>query len=178
MDTKRGLTEVARGSHDGAESRVANVSHPVVLPHSSDWLRHNVSHTQTQPPTSVAVPLVTPAALADMGHLYKLPTSATPSQPKIYSSGIFNPLYTLTSTTALQYSSYVSPSTVTYSLSCVTCPVSRVTYHISHVTFFIFVFLYFSFSYFFGQSGEAIWWRVCYHWDQPRLVIIGLLFSL
>ncbi|XP_033626764.1 ataxin-1-like [Asterias rubens] len=115
VDTKRGLTEVARGSHDGAESRVANVSHPVVLPHSSDWLRHNVSHTQTQPPTSVAVPLVTPAALADMGHLYKLPTSATPSQPKIYSSGIFNPLYTLTSTTALQYSSYVSPSTVTYS---------------------------------------------------------------
>ena len=100
---------MARGSHASEESRCTPVSQSVMQSHSSDWLRHNLSHTQTQP--SQVVPLVTPAALADMGHLYKLPTSASLNQPKIYPHGIFNPLYTSTSTT-LQYSSYVSPSTV------------------------------------------------------------------
>ena len=33
----------------------------------------------------------------------------------------------------------------------------------SYVTFFFF---------FFGQSGEAYWWRVCYQWGLPRLVCL------
>ena len=38
--------------------------------------------------------------------------------------------------------------------------VSRVTCHVSHVTFF-----------FYGQSGEAYRWRVCYQRGLPRLVL-------
>ena len=43
------------------------------------------------------------------------------------------------------------------------CHVSR---HVSRVTchhFFIF---------FFGQSGEVYWWRVCYQRGLPRLVLV------
>ena len=54
-------------------------------------------------------------------------------------------------------------SRVTCHVSHVTCHVSRVTCHVSHVTCHIF-FL------FFGQSGEAYRWRVCYQWGLPRLV--------
>ena len=43
-------------------------------------------------------------------------------------------------------------------MSRVTCYVLRVTCHMSHVTFF------------FGQSGEAYQWRVCYQRGLPRLV--------
>ena len=45
---------------------------------------------------------------------------------------------------------------------------SRVTCHMSHDTFF-----------FFWQSGEAYWWRVCYRRGLPRLVfpVIGFLFT-
>ena len=50
-------------------------------------------------------------------------------------------------------------SPVTCHLSCVTCHVSHVTCHMSHVPFF-----------FFGQSGEAYWSRVCYQHGLPRLV--------
>ena len=45
-------------------------------------------------------------------------------------------------------------------MSHVTCPVSRVTCHVS---------LFFSSS-FFGPSGGAYWWRVCYQRSLPRLV--------
>ena len=52
-------------------------------------------------------------------------------------------------------------------LSCVMCHMSRVTCHMSCVICHIFFF--FS-STFFGQSGEAYQWRVCYQWGLPRLV--------
>ena len=48
-------------------------------------------------------------------------------------------------------------------MSLVTCHVSRVTCHMSCVTCHFF-------SSFFGQSGEAYWWRVCYQRGLPRLV--------
>ena len=51
-------------------------------------------------------------------------------------------------------------SSVTYHMSRVTCPMSRVMCHMSHILFLIF----------FGQSGEAYWWRVCYQRGLPRLV--------
>ena len=54
-------------------------------------------------------------------------------------------------------------SRVTCHISRVTCHVSRVTCHVSHVTF-LFYFL------FFGQSGEAYRWRVCYQRGLPSLV--------
>ena len=46
-------------------------------------------------------------------------------------------------------------------MSRVTCHMSRVTCHMSHITIFFF---------FFGQRGEAYWWRVCYQRGLPRLV--------
>ena len=55
--------------------------------------------------------------------------------------------------------------------SHVTCHISRVTYHMSCVTFHLSHVSYF-FKVFFGQSGLASRWRVCYQWDLPRLVII------
>ena len=50
----------------------------------------------------------------------------------------------------------------------VTCHVSHVTYHMSHVIY-LFLFLFF----FFRQSGEAYWWRVCYQRGLPCLVYSG-----
>ena len=54
-------------------------------------------------------------------------------------------------------------------VSCVTCHMSRVRCHKSHVTrhnnFF-----------FFGQSGESYWWRVCYQRGLPRLVSLYTWF--
>ena len=51
-------------------------------------------------------------------------------------------------------------------VSCVTCHVSHVTCHMSRVMFF---------SSFFGQSGEAYRWRVCYQWGLPRLVFTNFV---
>ena len=48
-------------------------------------------------------------------------------------------------------------------MSRVTCHMSRVTFHVSHVTFLS--------SFFFGQSGEAYWGRVCFQWGLPCLVL-------
>ena len=48
----------------------------------------------------------------------------------------------------------------TCQLSYITCHVSCFTFHMSRVTCDIF----------YGQSGEAILWRVCYQRGQPRLV--------
>ena len=46
-----------------------------------------------------------------------------------------------------------------------TCHVLHVTCHMSHVLF-LFCLI------FFGQSGEASQWRVCYQFDLPHLVYI------
>ena len=46
-------------------------------------------------------------------------------------------------------------------MSSVRCQVSRVMCQVSHVIFFFF---------FFGQSGGASRWRVCYQGGLPRLV--------
>ena len=54
-------------------------------------------------------------------------------------------------------------------VSCVTCHVSCVTCHVSHVTCHMSIF--FIFLFFFGQSGQAYRWRVCYQRGLPRLVI-------
>ena len=51
-------------------------------------------------------------------------------------------------------------SRVTCHMSRVTCHMSHVMCHMSRVTFF----------FFFGQSGEAYLWRVCYQRGLPRLV--------
>ena len=48
-------------------------------------------------------------------------------------------------------------------MSRVTCHVSHVTCHMSRVTCHNFLF-------FFGKSGEAYRWRVCYQRGLPRLV--------
>ena len=47
-----------------------------------------------------------------------------------------------------------------------TCHMSRVTCHMSHFFISIFSLL------FFGQSGEAYRWRVCYQRGLPRLVLM------
>ena len=49
-------------------------------------------------------------------------------------------------------------------VSCVTYHLSRVTCHVSLVTIFFF--------FFFRQSGQDYWWRVCYQRGLPRLVIL------
>ena len=46
------------------------------------------------------------------------------------------------------------------------CHMSHVTFHMSHVAFF-----------FFGQSGEAYRWRVCYQRGLPRLVSVEVSIS-
>ena len=56
-------------------------------------------------------------------------------------------------------------SRVTCHVSCVMCHVSCVMCHMSRVTCYFFFF----FSSFFGQSGEAYQWRVCYLRGLPRL---------
>ena len=57
-------------------------------------------------------------------------------------------------------------------MSHVTCRVSRVTCHVSHVTFISFIYIFF-----FGQSGEAFWWRVSYQRGLPRLVFKRLMVN-
>ena len=51
---------------------------------------------------------------------------------------------------------------------------SRVMCHISRVT----CHMYFIFILFFGQSGEAYRWRVCYQRGLPRLVSVDGGFHL
>ena len=64
-------------------------------------------------------------------------------------------------------------SHVTCHVSHVMCHMSRVTCHVSHVT------CHFFSPFFFGQSGEAYRWRVCYQRGLPRLVFfIILMYSL
>ena len=67
-----------------------------------------------------------------------------------------------------------SPPTTCH-MSCVTCHVSHVTCHMSHIMCHM---SYFFFIFFFGQSGEAYQWRVCYQRGLPRLVFhtCGLYF--
>ena len=57
-------------------------------------------------------------------------------------------------------------------MSRVTCHVSHVTCHMSRVTSHMSLF-FSSFFSFFGQSGRAYWWRVCYQRGLPRLVYCG-----
>ena len=65
-------------------------------------------------------------------------------------------------------------SRVMCTVSCVPCYVYRVTCHIWK----IYILTNLLFSIFFGQIGEASWWRVCYHWGLPRLVsLLAKLFK-
>ena len=64
---------------------------------------------------------------------------------------------------------HLNMSCVMCNVSCVTCNVSRVTCHVSNVTCHFFFF-------FFGQSGEAYRWRVCYQRGLPRLVLFQIQF--
>ena len=50
-------------------------------------------------------------------------------------------------------------------MSCVTCHVSHITCHMSLNCFF-------SSTFFFGQRGEASWWRVCYQRANPLYFVI------
>ena len=59
-------------------------------------------------------------------------------------------------------------SPVTCHVSCAMCHILRVTCHMSHDYFFII---------FFGQSGKARWWRVCYQRGLPRLVFTLCMFQ-
>ena len=61
-----------------------------------------------------------------------------------------------------------------FPLSLVTCNMSHVTCHMPCVTFQKFCY----FSFFFRQSGHAIWWRVSYHRGLPCPVIYCLFCSL
>ena len=61
-------------------------------------------------------------------------------------------------------------------VSRVMCHMSRVTCHMSHVTCHTSHFFYYLF--FFGQSGEAYRWRVCYQRGLPRLVLVSISFTL
>ena len=93
---------------------------------------------------------------------------------------------------------FTPPKQVTCHVSCVTCHVShvtchmsRVTCHVSHVTCHMshvvkhmsYIYIYF---FFFGQFGEAYWWRVCYQRGLLRLfflcfrmfIIFGLLHKM
>ena len=61
------------------------------------------------------------------------------------------------------------PKHVTCHMSRVTmCQVSHVTCHMSRVMC----------HFFFSQSGEAYWWRVCYQRGLPRLVYFIFLFRI
>ena len=53
------------------------------------------------------------------------------------------------------------------------CHVSHVTCHVSHVTCHMSQFYLIFF--FFGQSGEDYWWRVCNQRGLPRLVLSSLV---
>ena len=64
-----------------------------------------------------------------------------------------------------------SPNT-TWHMSCVICHVSYVTCHMSHVTCHMSFCL---FLFFFGQSGGASCWRVCYQRGLPRLFCFYIL---
>ena len=56
-------------------------------------------------------------------------------------------------------------------MSGVTCPMSPVTCHMSCVTWIFFFII------FFWQNGDAYWWRVCYQWGLPRLILMeAILF--
>ena len=61
-------------------------------------------------------------------------------------------------------------SRVTCHVPRVTCHVSSVTYQVSYVTCHMSLFCFFFCFFFFGQSGEAYRWGVCYQWGLPRLV--------
>ena len=62
-------------------------------------------------------------------------------------------------------------SRVTCHVSCVKCHMSHVTCHMSCVTCHMSLFSSSFFtSFFFGKSGEAYRWRVCYQRGLPRLV--------
>ena len=56
-------------------------------------------------------------------------------------------------------------------MSRVMCRMSRVMCHMSHVTCHLFIYL------FFGQTGEAYRWRVCYQRGLPRLVFLDDTFN-
>ena len=56
----------------------------------------------------------------------------------------------------------------------VTCHVSHIPYHRPHVTCHMSLLLFFGRE---GQSGEAIWWRVCYHLGLPRLVLFYMIIK-
>ena len=61
-------------------------------------------------------------------------------------------------------------SHVTCHISGVTCHMSCVTCHMSQFFFLFYLFIYL----FFGQSGEASRWRVCYQRGLPRLVFSNM----
>ena len=65
-------------------------------------------------------------------------------------------------------------SYVTCHMSHVTCHMSHVTWHMSHVMCHISIL---SLYLFFGQSGGASWWRVCYQLGLPRLVFYIYYFN-
>ena len=66
----------------------------------------------------------------------------------------------------------VHVSHFTCHISCVTCLVSHVTCHMSRFTCRVsHVFCLLFFSFFLKQSGGASWWRVCYQWGLPRVVL-------
>ena len=56
-------------------------------------------------------------------------------------------------------------------VSRIMCQVSHVPFHVSHVMCHMSLF-------FFGQRGEAHWWRVCYQQGLPRPVLKYFLDSL
>ena len=58
-------------------------------------------------------------------------------------------------------------------MSCVTWYISPVTCHMSVVTCIIIYLFYLIF--FFIESGETGWWRVCYQRGQPHLFFLYLL---
>ena len=54
-------------------------------------------------------------------------------------------------------------SRITCQMSHFTCHLSRITSQVSHITHF---FFFFSF-----RKWWSSWWRVCYHWGLPHLVL-------
>ena len=55
-------------------------------------------------------------------------------------------------------------------MSPVTCQVSLVICHVSHVTCQVSYVMSLFFLFFFGQSDEAYWWRICYQQGLPHLI--------
>ena len=66
------------------------------------------------------------------------------------------------------------PPTICH-MSGVRCQVSGVRCQVSGIrcqaSDFFFFFLLFFLLFFIGQSGEASWWRVCYHRGLPRAAV-------